>query len=67
MDEHLGSSMSQWGPGLTTPCHRIRPSEEPVVISSSIVSGESWALHEINAYKKLLLITVDVVMGENEI
>lgn len=34
------------GPGLTTPCHRIRPSEEPVLISSSMVSGESWALKQ---------------------
>lgn len=33
-------------PGLTTPCHRIRPSEEPVLISSSMVSGESWALKQ---------------------
>ncbi len=31
-------------PLLTTPCHKIRPSGESVLISSSMVSGESWAL-----------------------
>lgn len=43
--------------GPTTPCHRIRPSVELVLISSSMVSGESWALRE---RRRIILICVNI-------